>query len=1253
MIIWLASYPRSGNTLLRIILKSVFERQTFSKYDDPNDIGSDAAVRSEVGHEFLGEPWTSAYGRMREDDALHLVKTHDPPEDDGRAIYVVRDGRAACRSFFHYLKDFPRLDDTFGISDVVCGFTPFGSWGDHLDAWLPAERPSTLLLSYEDLVGDPETQIQKIADFTGLRPLHGWRNNFDKLHALNPSFFRAGANNNAATALSDMALDLFWVQHHDWMGRLGYPGAPDSMPADMAVRLRQFLSPKGRRYYYFGERLLEAETSRDQEELARQIARVEELERESAVTASRLQESHALAVTQTERAAAREADWLSKFAARSAEIDVVGGQVVELRSQLEVTRSQLVRLNAGEEARRELVASLTTQLEQERDRLHATIGDLEGHRRYAVGLAEKLQEAESKLHAAAVALSERREKESTLSSRLGEAHRRLDAALAAPGNRRPWPSGLQGAPRLPATMPGGTPWPRISVVTPSFNQGQYIEQTILSVLGQNYPNLEYILIDGGSTDQTMRVVNRYAERIDVVVSEKDAGQSNAINKGFARATGELFTWINSDDMLESGALAALAMAFHTSGADMVAGVCTRHVDGVVENRHLTSCASGVLPVDDLLDLDDCWLRGQFFYQPEVMFTRDLWLRAGGRLDESLHYSMDYDLWLRFAGQQAKLQVIGRPIALYRVHEQQKTYRMESYRPELERVRDAFARSTGRAVRSSGRTDDGPVKSQLRVVFFNDLGDAGGAAIAHQRLAASVAQAGHVAIPMAIRRSLVRCQLPNESIVQAIADQRPDIVFIGNIHSAGLDPALIGLISERWPTLQVLHDLYSLTGRCAYTGGCEKYVTGCDSSCPTPGEYPALESSRIAEAWSVKNAVMTGGHAPVLAAVSRWTADFARHRFTEPSGGNGAGVVSLPRRSPPVLEIRYGLSVDIFKPRDRSTCREIHGLPQDRFIVLFSSSALADKRKGLDHLIAALNGLKLPDLLAVCVGRIDADLSGAGFESRCMGYKDDDMSLAMLYSAADLFVGPSLVETFGQVFIEAAACGIPSVGYATAGGVADAIADGISGHLAADEDPAKLAALIARLHGDPNLRRDMGVWGRLWIENEFSFRSSFQRVFAGMKQIGLTDRLQTPPNVSFSNHAPAMPGPVIYLDPLPPEPTTAELLAIAERRIAGLYSEIEAMASKIECDIRQLRGELETVRSESHDRAVEIDSLKDQMNARTRELEAQRDSAIAERDARDLLIRNMTGTRLWRMASAVYPIYQRALGRRPAASRRKG
>ena len=106
-----------------------------------------------------------------------------------------------------------------------------------------------------------------------------------------------------------------------------------------------------------------------------------------------------------------------------------------------------------------------------------------------------------------------------------------------------------------------TSYPKISIVTPSYNHGQYIEQTILSVINQNYPNLEYIIIDGGSTDNTVDIIKKYEEKITYWISEKDNGQSHALNKGIAKCTGDIFNWINSDDYFEDGTFYKLANHF--------------------------------------------------------------------------------------------------------------------------------------------------------------------------------------------------------------------------------------------------------------------------------------------------------------------------------------------------------------------------------------------------------------------------------------------------------------------------------------------------------------------------------------------------------------------------------------------------------------------------------------------------------------------------------------------------------------------
>jgi glycosyltransferase involved in cell wall biosynthesis len=976
-------------------------------------------------------------------------------------------------------------------------------------------------------------------------------------------------------------------------------------------------------------------------------ARISELEQQGSVAAARLDEVRNLSRAQLEQVTAREAELRSKVESQDQAITLERARVADLLQQLRQT-------TADHSAQALLVTTTVQQLEKARSTLRLNAAELDVLNR--------------QLHDAEARLKQTIEQRDQLETRAMQAEKILNSQR--PVNRRPWPYSIPDSLPLPATLPGGKPWPKISIVTPSFNQGPYIEQTILSILNQNYPNLEYILIDGGSTDGTMWVVNQYADRITCIVNEKDTGQSNAINKGFARATGDLLTWINSDDMLEDGALAAMALAFHLSNADMVAGLCTRHTGGVIANRHLTACASGPLPLDDLLDLEHCWTRGQFFYQPEVMFTRDLWLRAGGHVAEDLYFSMDYELWLRFAEQRAQLHVIGRPVALYRVHEQQKTFAADDFQPELIRVRHQFLQRTGRSIDRNGHSQNGhaETKAHLRVLFFNDLGNVGGAAIAHQRLAAAMAEAGHVVIPIAICPHLTRCELPNEKILQAITDRTPDLIFIGNIHSAQLDPALIGLIANGWPTVQVLHDLYALTGRCAYTGDCGKFITGCDDACPTSEHYPALESSRISDAWKIKNEAMIGDHPPILAAVSNWTEAFAHRRFdgviatkVRPAKkkSHTASLQTLQPRTPAVVNIRYGLSTDVFKPRDQSTCRDILALPQDRFIVLFSSTNLADRRKGLQHLVDALESLKLPDLLAVCIGQHDADLSGVDFEIRSMGYITEEDSLAMLYSAADVFVGPSEVETFGQVFIEAAACGTPSVGYATAGGVAEAIADGVSGYLAPAHTSDELAKQILKLHDAPALRQELGSWGRLWAESEFSLRASCQRIIAQLNQLGLLSKLHIARRVEFFLNR-SGPTEIAWLDVPPPPPTTVELLKEAENRITDLQNDRRTILARTETEIAELKEERDLLQTQSDNRitslGMELDLLRDQSRERIEALSSEREMLLrqsasehsqlrllqADNSALNTHIQNITHTRLWRMVGAIYPIYQRVL-----------
>jgi len=196
-----------------------------------------------------------------------------------------------------------------------------------------------------------------------------------------------------------------------------------------------------------------------------------------------------------------------------------------------------------------------------------------------------------------------------------------------------------------SSSPGNTKtnWPRISIVTPSYNQAQYLEKTIQSILNQNYPNLEYIVIDGGSTDNSVDIIKHYENNLAYWISEKDSGQSHAINKGLNKCTGEVFNWINSDDFLEPQSLLKIAEAYnkHPEASAWIGAVRRLTPDGRTINI--------VFP--NSLEAENIGLNynGRQFYQPGGFFNRQRVVQSGG-VDTSLHYAMDFDLYLRLLQQ---------------------------------------------------------------------------------------------------------------------------------------------------------------------------------------------------------------------------------------------------------------------------------------------------------------------------------------------------------------------------------------------------------------------------------------------------------------------------------------------------------------------------------------------------------------------------------------------------------------------------
>jgi glycosyltransferase involved in cell wall biosynthesis len=222
--------------------------------------------------------------------------------------------------------------------------------------------------------------------------------------------------------------------------------------------------------------------------------------------------------------------------------------------------------------------------------------------------------------------------------------------------------------------------PRFSIVTVCYNHARYLESCIQSVLAQNYPNLEYIIIDGGSTDGSVEIIRKYAARLAYWVSEPDKGQTDALLKGFRRATGELEGWLNSDDMLSPGALHEVANFFeHHPAAQVVTGdVELMRADGSMWR------VQRQLPFMRFLWLND----HNYIGQSSTFWRRELYERVGG-LDASFNLAMDGDLFGRFADV-TRLYKVSHIWSRFRVYDQQKTARLlEEGAEENQRIRRRY------------------------------------------------------------------------------------------------------------------------------------------------------------------------------------------------------------------------------------------------------------------------------------------------------------------------------------------------------------------------------------------------------------------------------------------------------------------------------------------------------------------------------------------------------------------------------------
>jgi len=376
---------------------------------------------------------------------------------------------------------------------------------------------------------------------------------------------------------------------------------------------------------------------------------------------------------------------------------------------------------------------------------------------------------------------------------------------------------------------------------------------------------------------------------------------------------------------------------------------------------------------------------------------------------------------------------------------------------------------------------------LSIVSVTGTGTVGGAGVAHRRLSEALALAHH-RVTHEILTTRAAAAEWTDSFPEAearIAAARPDFVLVGNVHGATRSLDVVGRLAGAYPTALVLHDLFTLTGRCCHPRDCTRAETGCDASCPTPDEYPPLAPRRIAGMHARKRAVLAAPEGPLLLANSAWTR--ARSEALAPA----------PAATRPVS---LAFPTGIFRPGDKAALRRRLGLPEGDVLILVSSVIVDGPDKGFADLRDALRAVARPGVGVVAIGRLD-DPSKFGLDTLfAPGLIASEDELAAWYGACDFHVTASRHETLGQTPIEAGLCGVPTLAYRTSG-LTTSVIDGVSGRLVEPRSDA-LAQALADLVADAPGRQALGAFARIALENRYSPAAAALSLDAVLRERGL-------------------------------------------------------------------------------------------------------------------------------------------------------
>lgn len=406
---------------------------------------------------------------------------------------------------------------------------------------------------------------------------------------------------------------------------------------------------------------------------------------------------------------------------------------------------------------------------------------------------------------------------------------------------------------------------------------------------------------------------------------------------------------------------------------------------------------------------------------------------------------------------------------------------------------------------------------MKILMISDLERIGGAAIAASRIASALAGEGSITrvvavpdsgshpwktislgLPQLARRigakvapslwSSLSGLITQKTLVKLLDTHKPDIINIHNLHSVpghGWSIEMVSLCAERAPTVWTLHDMWSFTGGCAYTFGCERFIGGCDASCNCLDLHPKPPRNRLEHEWNARKELFSEFNNLVGVTPSTWLAEQAKR-----------GLWSTHR----IEVIPNPLPFGIYRPNDEpDEMRNQLGIPEGALIGLVVAQMFADPRKGASLLIEALRIIRHRPLAVVSIGMGALQLDLPGIVVKNMGHIGSERDMVALYNVADLLIHPAMEENFSNVILESIACGTPAVAFSV-GGNPEIVQPGITGWLVPEISAHALAAKIDEALADISTGRTLRESCRERAEERYTSEAnpaSYMQLFSSL------------------------------------------------------------------------------------------------------------------------------------------------------------